>query len=474
MGVFSRPKEVLKNWVYKDDDTLDAQGNDLQNVGSFSTEDAKITHAEGGLDDFSSETYFHPAHPPLLAPHPYVDNPVLKDEDVTDLNADFVADPSWYHGDILFEVSDGTGAIARATFDDYSAEYDQIILDPTYHVSMPQAFDWNGETYLHVSSSNGNFILWRFDDYPYQLTELENKSVTPTPKENNIFPFNETWWMLAENDSNNNNRLYYSDTYPEIVGGTWTEHPDSPFPSTEGRAVSGQPIVKEDQVLVPVKLSTIGVGYVILSNITKQSVDRRVTPLVTPQLKNDNYTYQQPHALDTETIGHETLALTDGSGHIAVFEPTTTLQQSCQMSATSTTTVSTQSSGGWQTVNMGQVDQNVGFFDAFPGIPKINIVPPSPMDSFVNYGGVSVSGISGTPFTLELRAKDIANGNLLNHEEWRVTDASSQTFSLTPQQAKSHVRLDCQLQIRQDSGSDLTVDAEPAQTYFSLQSAGDL
>ncbi len=51
--------------------------------------------------------------------------------------------------------------------------------------------------------------------------------------------------MIAENGSNNDNRLLYEDQYPDLPGISWTERPSSPFlPGNDGRSVFGPTVVK--------------------------------------------------------------------------------------------------------------------------------------------------------------------------------------------------------------------------------------
>src|SRR5262245_46202668 len=83
-------------------------------------------------------------------------NPVLTNTDVTDVQAEFVADPFMLHADgrwyMFFEVLDREtqlGVIALATSDDtVNWNYEQVVLAEPFHLSYPYVFEWQGERYM--------------------------------------------------------------------------------------------------------------------------------------------------------------------------------------------------------------------------------------------------------------------------------------------------------------------------------------
>src|SRR5687767_12269213 len=91
----------------------------------------------------------------LRAPANHV-NPVLRNTDVTDVRAEFVADPfmlqkdeRWY---MFFEVLNHEtqlGVIAVATSDDgFKWTYEQVVLSEAFHLSYPYVFEWKGDYYM--------------------------------------------------------------------------------------------------------------------------------------------------------------------------------------------------------------------------------------------------------------------------------------------------------------------------------------
>ena len=83
-------------------------------------------------------------------------NPVITAEDVTDVAAQFVADPfiinangSWYMFFEVLEKSPDRGLISYAVSEDgISWNYGGVVLREQFHLSYPYVFEWNGDYYL--------------------------------------------------------------------------------------------------------------------------------------------------------------------------------------------------------------------------------------------------------------------------------------------------------------------------------------
>lgn len=164
-----------------------------------------------------------------------IKNPVITANDVTDIPADFVADPfilhtedAWY---MFFEVINkitNQGDIGLAvSANGLSWKYQQIVLDEDYHLSYPYVFKWQGEFYMIPDSREANAVkLYKADDFPlkwsYLKTLLKGKL-----NDSSIFRYNNRWWMFTETNPWGNDvlRLYYAD---DLLG-SWTEHPKSPI-----------------------------------------------------------------------------------------------------------------------------------------------------------------------------------------------------------------------------------------------------
>ena len=161
-----------------------------------------------------------------------INNPVLTKEDVTDIDALFVADPfminvnsTWY---MFFEVKnsyDYQTDIAYATSEDgLDWEYQEVVLNEQFPQSYPYIFEWEGEYYMLPESHVTNSIrIYRAWDFPRQWI-LEDILITgrsyvdPT-----IFRYENKWWIFAS--THGDLYLFYAD----YLSGTWTEHPMSPI-----------------------------------------------------------------------------------------------------------------------------------------------------------------------------------------------------------------------------------------------------
>jgi hypothetical protein len=107
--------------------------------------------------------------------------PVLTQHDVTDVPADFVADPFLLQHDntwhLFFEVMNTTtqlGQIGLATSPDAHAwSYQSIVLKEPFHLSYPHVFGWQGEHYMLPETLNaGAVCLYKAFDFPFQWANI--------------------------------------------------------------------------------------------------------------------------------------------------------------------------------------------------------------------------------------------------------------------------------------------------------------
>lgn len=164
-----------------------------------------------------------------------ITNPVLTALDVTDVSADYVADPfmvkedsKWY---MFFEVKNAhtrQGDIGLATSDDgFHWAYSQIVLDEPFTLSYPYVFKWKGDYYMIPECHETNTIrLYKAVDFPKQWSFvgilLKGSYVDPS-----ILQYNAKWWLfIAERNPKGEDtlRLYYAND----LMGPWIEHPKSP------------------------------------------------------------------------------------------------------------------------------------------------------------------------------------------------------------------------------------------------------
>ena len=163
-------------------------------------------------------------------------NPVLTAAAVTDIDADFVADPFMvFEGDIwymFFEVMNkksGHGDIGLASSaDGFNWKYQKIILNETFHLSYPHVFLTETGYYM-IPETNGQkeIRLYKAVKFPFKWEFVSILMSGLQFTDPTIFEYGNKWWLFAETDPNGDGtlRLYYSET----IHGPWKEHPESPI-----------------------------------------------------------------------------------------------------------------------------------------------------------------------------------------------------------------------------------------------------
>jgi hypothetical protein len=186
----------------------------------------------------------------------HIRNPVLTAKDVTDISADFVADPFmiqkegvWY---MFFEVLnklDGLGDIALATSQDgFDWMYRQVVLDEPFHLSYPYVFQWNGDYYMIPETHQANSVrLYKAVNFPTQWVFVKTLLDGYDYVDSSIFYLDEKWWMFTSTTANDCLRLYYA-VEPT---GPWIEHCKSPLIENDDSIArpAGRAIVLNGQVL---------------------------------------------------------------------------------------------------------------------------------------------------------------------------------------------------------------------------------
>ena len=172
-----------------------------------------------------------------LAPVCQVSNPVLTRNSVSDVRAEFVADPfmlqaqgAWYMFFEVMNAQDGKGEIGLATSQNaVQWRYQQIVLREPFHLSYPYTFQWNDAYYMIPETYQANSVrLYRAAEFPKRWTFVKtlldgDDFVDPT-----IFYFKDHWWLFTD--------LAWPPFYAGILRlfhadhleGPWAEHPKSP------------------------------------------------------------------------------------------------------------------------------------------------------------------------------------------------------------------------------------------------------
>jgi hypothetical protein len=162
-------------------------------------------------------------------------NPALSARDVTDIEAEFVADPFmiyrkgvWYLFFEAFRKDSQTGEIGLAVSSDIVRwEYRKIVLRESFHLSYPYVFEWEGSCYMIPESLGADEIrLYKSRNFPnewqFHLSLMRGRYADPS-----IFRYRDRWWMFACDTpfAHRSLRLYSA---PHLEG-PWEEHPESPI-----------------------------------------------------------------------------------------------------------------------------------------------------------------------------------------------------------------------------------------------------
>jgi hypothetical protein len=172
--------------------------------------------------------------PLSLQPPAGLKNPVLTARDVTDISADFVADPFMYftHGCwyLFFEALNfnrNKGEIGLATSQDgLSWQYQKIVLQENFHLSYPYIFQAENDYFMIPETFEDRSVrLYKATDFPYKW---ELASILLKGKDfvdASIVHFQGYWWLFSTTQASNVLYLHFS---PNLTEG-WTEHPQSPL-----------------------------------------------------------------------------------------------------------------------------------------------------------------------------------------------------------------------------------------------------
>ena len=162
-----------------------------------------------------------------------INNPILTADDVTDADAQFVADPFMVKNDSLyymfFEVLNNKnkqGDIGYASSSDgLSWDYKKIVIDEPFHLSFPYIFKWKNEYYLIPESNNDLSVrLYKAISFPEKWTYVKNLINGYHFADPQIIHYNNMWWLFVTTNEDDNLNVYYSHT----LNGEWTQHPLSP------------------------------------------------------------------------------------------------------------------------------------------------------------------------------------------------------------------------------------------------------
>lgn len=160
---------------------------------------------------------------------------ILHSEDVTDVEAVFVADPFMARRDectyLFFEVFDSVkrlGAIGLAkSYDLWKWSYEKIVLQEPFHLSYPHVFEADGEHYMVLETLQRKCVsLYRADPFPIAWSFV-GPLVSGDYADPSIFWHADRWWLFVCGAPYKHDVLHLFSA--RHFSGTWSEHPASPL-----------------------------------------------------------------------------------------------------------------------------------------------------------------------------------------------------------------------------------------------------
>jgi len=154
-------------------------------------------------------------------------NPVLTAADVTDLEADFVADcfllqkqGLWHMFFEVFGKKRALGEIGCATSQDGSKwNYQGIVLKEDFHLSYPYVFEHQGNYYMIPETRKTRSVrLYKAESFPYGW-RLDKILLEGNYADSSIIFYEGLWWIFSVHSSYNL-AIFYADN----LHGPWKPH----------------------------------------------------------------------------------------------------------------------------------------------------------------------------------------------------------------------------------------------------------
>ncbi len=161
--------------------------------------------------------------------------PALTADMVTDVDADFVADPFLVSDStgqtVFFEILNGDtgqGDIGVATSPDGEEwTYRGLALDEEFHLSYPRVFRHRGSWYMTPESEQADRVaLYRADTFPMEWERVATLVEGEDLADPTVFRHDGRWWMFVGAAADHDRLRLFHASDPE---GPWKEHAKSPL-----------------------------------------------------------------------------------------------------------------------------------------------------------------------------------------------------------------------------------------------------
>jgi len=252
------------------------------------------------------------------------DMPLLSGQDVTDIDALFVADPFLIQTDagffLFFEIMErqterGCIGVAKSS-DCLNWQYQGVAIRETFHLSFPQVFKINGHIYMVPESSDDWSVrLYQAVNFPLEWKYLGNLISGYQYKDPTTFFHDGLWWMFVSTGKNDVANLYFSKNLKK----GWVPHHLNPvirFDKARARS-AGRVIEYEGRLYRMAQDNSKKYGRQVfawqIKNLSPTHYEERLaisTPLVFPSGRGWNKAGM--HTLNLYKIGNRWLGCVDG------------------------------------------------------------------------------------------------------------------------------------------------------------------
>ncbi len=259
-----------------------------------------------------------------LKPMNDVSNPVLTADDVTDIDAAFVADPfiifrkgTYY---MFFEVQNrknDQGDIAYAeSADGKKWHYRKVIIDEKFHLSYPYVFEWNNDYYMIPESHRDHSVrLYKATEFPDKWEYTGNILSGDEWTDSSIVRYNDKWWLLTSNTKHDVLNIYFSE---DLTGG-WRPHPQNPVIASNrhiarpgGRVIiyNGKPLrfTQDDDPDYGIQVFAFAITHLSETLYAEKQVSAK--PVITKT--GNGWNAAGMHHIDLHNMGNRWIAAVDG------------------------------------------------------------------------------------------------------------------------------------------------------------------
>lgn len=248
--------------------------------------------------------------------------PAITADMVTDVDADFVADPFLVVDSagqtVFFEILNretGQGDLGVATSPDGDEwTYRGLVLDEEFHLSYPHVFRHEGSWYMTPESEAADRVrLYRAASFPMEWSPVTTLVEGFDLADPTVFRHAGHWWMFTGKAGTHDQlRLFHA---PDLEG-PWSEHPKSPLVTSDASVSrpAGRVVKKGDALFRVAQDSEGRYGRAVVGfEITELSPTRySERPL------GDNLLEAGVHEWNAAGMHHLDAVQLDGSWRVAV------------------------------------------------------------------------------------------------------------------------------------------------------------